>query len=366
MTKTAFGELETMVGLRHNPQGLAADAELCDLVRPLITFRYDWVHSMLQGGVLNAEMEALMQAAEIAREEVQTFLRDDAWHYPHRVQTTARRLHRVFDERRVGTDDATKIKATCSELLGLYGVLRFFVELKLAAKPEAERLLNSFAAMCTVVDLLLAAKSRTVDVDQATAQLEVAVCNHLRLHLEAYGDAHVRPKHHWMVDVPAQIRSDGMVVDAFVVERIHLRVKSIAEKITNTVSFERSVLSGVLSTHMQVLEEREVGDCLLGRSAPLPGFLGARVADRMQVFGVEFWVGDVVLYGDSVAKVEACVRQCDELFACVRPFAKVADIASHAASYEPLADTVVWEASVLVHSLAWRAKSDGSMLVVRR
>ena len=117
---------------------------------------------------------------------------------------------------------------------------------------------------------------------------------------------------------------------------------------------------------MFALEDDEASDCLLGRSAPMPGYLGARIADRTRVYWVEFCIDDVVLCGDEVAKIEACCQQSGELFACVRPCTKVSDVSRQAGVYRIASDMIVWVGSLLVHSLAWRERSDGTLLVVRR
>lgn len=50
MSRASYGELESALGIRRNPHGLVADRDLCNLVRPVDTLTYDWVHAMLQGG----------------------------------------------------------------------------------------------------------------------------------------------------------------------------------------------------------------------------------------------------------------------------------------------------------------------------
>lgn len=164
MAKVVFHEVETALGFRHNPLGLIADARLCDVVRPVETLTYDWVHSMLQGGVLTAEVEALMASANIDRQRLQGFLADTSWTFPRWCAIKSRALHRIFDERRAAADGA-KVKASCSELLGVYGLLRFFFELELSGEPGMAASLKSYTALCTVIDLLLAAKRHQVDID---------------------------------------------------------------------------------------------------------------------------------------------------------------------------------------------------------
>ena len=117
-------------------------------------------------------------------------------------------------------------------------MLRFFVALKLEGEPAAAPHLASFNSMCVVMDLLLAATSRTVDVCQAADSIEAAVAECSRLRIAAYGERFLKSKRHWVFDVAGQIRCDCLSIDAFVVERIHIRIKSIAEKIDNATSFE--------------------------------------------------------------------------------------------------------------------------------
>lgn len=165
MSRAAYKEVRMAMGLRRNPLGVIADAELYDAVRPIETFTYDWVHTMLQGGVLNSEVEALLELSRIPRERLQKFLADATWVFPRASHDKARQLHRIFDERRVGDDDSNKVKASCSELLGVYGLLRFFMELELSGRPDMAAGLKSMMAVCRVIDLLLAAKRHQAAVD---------------------------------------------------------------------------------------------------------------------------------------------------------------------------------------------------------
>jgi hypothetical protein len=163
LSRVAFGGIESATGLRRNPLGTLADVALCEVVRPVETLTYDWVHSMLQGGVLTTEVEALLELTGIQRVRLQRFLADASWVFPRSSRDRARHLHHIFDARRAAQDE-TKLKASCSELLGVYGLLRFFMELELAGKADAAAGLLSMAAVCRVIDLLLAAKRRQASI----------------------------------------------------------------------------------------------------------------------------------------------------------------------------------------------------------
>jgi len=79
MTRAAFEAMEVSIGHHVNPHGIVDSALLLDHIRWPDVVCYDWVHCMLQGGVLNDEAEALLAASSVAgvtREGLQRFLAD--------------------------------------------------------------------------------------------------------------------------------------------------------------------------------------------------------------------------------------------------------------------------------------------------
>jgi hypothetical protein len=326
---------------------------------------YDWVHSALQNGVLNCEVEALLLATAVTRAELQTFLASPQWQFPEFTKQKSRLLHRVFDARRVASEEPDKVKASCSELLGLYGMLRMFFHLKFAEVPAFERHLASFNQLCKCIDWFLALKRGTVPVDAAsTDELQACLRSHLEMHTALYGDRFVRPKHHWLLDTPAQFLRDRVILDGFIIERTHLIIKGLADLVKNTVAYERSVLTGVLC---HLLQDANVQDSrLLGRTAPLPGST-AVVADRARIHGVEFVVGELALFGDQVGVLKACVGESGELFFLMKILRLTAEIGPCCGLYEQSpGGLVAWRARAAQHPLAWRTRSDGTLFVARR
>jgi hypothetical protein len=367
MTKTAYKQLEVMSGFTWNPYGLVASRALCSHAAPLHVVTYDWVHSALQSGTLTAEVEAILSSTSIGRAELQSFLADDSWQYPRFSATKAKALHKVFDPRRISTEDVDKLRATCSELVGLYGLLRFFFHLKLDGVAEFSEHLQSFDAVCSIIDLLLHCKRGMAATSDTARDLRAALRLHLDSHIATYGTAHLRPKHHWMQDLPEQIVRDGLVLDAFVIERTHLRVKAIAEKVANTVAFERSVLSGLLTVSLRDDSTLLDGPVLLGHTAVWPGFdPPVIVANRMMVFGFEVSVADVMLCGDAAGQLLACAQQEQEFFCIVSLLQPLERITMHVSAYRRTAERAVWRATEFAHALAWRDRPDGTVIVVQR
>ncbi len=365
MSKVAFAELEVATGFRHNPHGVTQSEALQLVANPIEVATYDWVHSVLQGGILVAEVEALLVATSLPRETLQAFLADTQWRFPHCNAVKSRQLHRVFDPRRGIDNEPHKVRGSCAEFLGLYGMLRCFVALRLGGDPTCERHVASFNAVSNVIDCILDVKRCLVDVRAGADRLEAAVRRHLALHTSVYGAAHIRPKHHWMLDLPQQLRRDGAVLDAFVIERTHLRVKAVAETIKNTRAFERSALASLLTT---VLQDREMpSDGLLGRSAPLPGAaLAVRVADKLRVWGTEIAVQDVVVLNGSAACVVACAQEAGVLTLLVHPLHRIQAVSEYCDVCELRSELAAWSATDVTHALAWRSRRDGSLMVVRR
>ena len=200
-------------GFRANPHGICSSSSLMKHVALPDAINYDWIHSALQAGVFTHEVEALLAVTRIRRDDLQTFLANPNWSYPNRSSQKARQLHRVFDARRVSDEEPDWIRASCSELLGLYGMLRVFFALRCGAMLEFRGPLSSFDAACEVMDLFLLCKRGLVTISQGVPKLKAALSLHLRLHQETYGDAWITPKHHWLCDVPDQILRDGLVLD---------------------------------------------------------------------------------------------------------------------------------------------------------
>ena len=156
--------------------------------------------------------------------------------------------------------------------------------------PDVVRLESekaSFLAVCSIVDVIILAKQRRVTMQQASDLLLRALTDHLEKHKAAYGTGSLKPKHNFMFDVACQWLYQELVVDAFVIERLHLRVKVVAELVRNTQTFERSSSASLINSHCQLLQDEKFGDGLVGRCCPLFGS-AALIADAMYTQGIMF------------------------------------------------------------------------------
>ncbi len=60
----------------------------------------------------------------ITRHAIQEFLKQPGWQFPGSSRVKSRQLHRIFDDRRISSSDGDKLKCSCAEALGVYGMVR--------------------------------------------------------------------------------------------------------------------------------------------------------------------------------------------------------------------------------------------------
>lgn len=155
--------------------------------------------------MLTSELQLLLLACEphgLSKQQIRQDLADPLWVFPAQTRPKARQLHRIFDPYRESAENPNRVKCSASELLGVYQLLRYIIARRVPRIPDLRPQLSSFDAACLVMDTLMRCKQGLVDVRTGAATLQAALTKHLGLHLAAYGDAGVRPKSHWNVDLP--------------------------------------------------------------------------------------------------------------------------------------------------------------------
>ena len=245
-------------------------------------------------------------------------------------------MWRIFDQ--WGSSANTKhgsIKCSASELLTLYSLLRHFAETRLPQQdPNLSGQLHCFYLACKAVDTIMIAKRGRIPMAEAGTNLRTCLHEWLTTHKELHGDAHVKPKTHWAFDIADQFVSDPWIVDSFVIERLHLRVRAIAENVKMLTGYAGSVLSGIVNHHSHHAQECLPGCGLLGRAAALPSIPGVLLSDRMEIQGLTFSVGDFVAHGSQLGCLVACCLEAGDLFGVVNLWTKVEQLSQHSSKWE--------------------------------
>ena len=375
LTQHRLATLETASGINANSNGLLADAALRPCFSAIDVINEDWMHGCLQDGVLNTAVNCLQESA-IAKlgftvDCLERFLKAD-WKFPKATRTKMLAIWRIFDgHAREHLDKTKKIKCQASELLGLYGLLRHWVFTVVAPNAVLQGVdlsaeIDAFKATCKVIDIIMILKKGYAADEPARVdllvQLEAAIDMMIALQIAAYGESVIRPKHHRMQHIASQIRKHKFVIDAFVIERLHLLIKEALLQAHNPLIFEASLLRIVLLKQFEVLKGTIMYG-LVGSSAPLCGFLGARVAREMRCFGMTIAVGDVVFRDEGVGKVTACVLEGSRLFTIVQVWLVQGFVTPHSRKCQPTAASEAWPAEHLEIALAWYVDGDHTVVL---
>ena len=308
LPKVRFAELEMMHGITYSSESIFADAAFVISNDVVNSITYDWVHCSLQDGFMTTEAFLYLSVTGTAPSDVEAFLKSTRFKFPRSLANRNNSLHRIFSSYR-SSSEAERLKRSASELLGLYVLLRYFVQTTTPPKPNRDAKM-AFELGCECIDLILLLKRGHLDAEQGSRQLEQAQRRYMEAHVRAHGDSHIRPKHHFQLRIPSQVRRDGAVLDAFVVERMHLRVKQIADLIHNTSAFEASVLAGVLNLQFQSARDILKPDDVRGKTAQVDiNGTRATVADHLSFHGWDLHCDDLVVRQDVFGKVIACLRK---------------------------------------------------------
>jgi hypothetical protein len=365
---TTYEDIEKAAGLSVTRAGLMASGNMFD-AGILQAFTYDWMHTFLSDGCMNVEAFLLIVACErigVVMEDLEKYFYLD-WQFPKQFAGKGRQLYKVFQASR---NSENKLKSSCSEMYGLYGLLRHFVETRIGDHPEVTAEIASFKACCRAVDTIKQAKRRALPMANASTDLRAAMSDHLRKHKALYGVSHLKPKHHWAFDVADQLGRDPVVLDMHITERLHLDVKRFAENVTNTTNFEEAVLSRKCLWQEEQLKQQQddyMQTQLLGETTVFVGFENARMALHADACNKRISAGDIVCMGTRAGAVIACAMEDGGLFLLVREFAQTRRISEVSACWRDIsARPGLWAANSIELALAWyySDKDSGDLVIL--
>jgi len=370
--KGAFENLEKSYGVVFTPDGLLADLDLRAIVPPS-TYVRDPMHVMLSGGVANVEIYAFLRSVSRAAPGFSwKGLRDfasAAWLFPGRSSHV--KLADVFsDSRETASKSAEIFKAGASEVLSVYPILRYFAEVVVATIGSCEKVVASFLACCTVLDLSQMLKVGGQNDPALVLEFKNACSRFLGLHVFAYGREFAKPKHHYLLHCSTQYEEDGKWLDCFVHERKHQVIKAQATDVKNTRSFERSVLMPVCNSMLHLMEGMQPSGLTgpTSRAMELDATFAApvSVAARMTYAWMQFSKGDVLWECRSAVMVLGCVSFNGGFGLLVEPLRLLNRPSSTTSVWTRTGDTqaAVLEPHLFRHANAWFTKDDGSLVVL--
>ena len=220
---------------------------------------------------------------------------------------------------------------------------------------------KSALACFKTIDLILELKHGKGTAEEIVPRLRTALRNHMRCHIEAYGVDGIKPKHHWLFDCVEQFLLDGFVMDAFIIERLHLRAKAAEDRIKNLSQFERSALASILNMHEANISSSKLDNGLLAPIRALPGAPSVTIADSLEYESVLFKIGDRVIKQPEgyAAEILACLAE-GTLYVIVLPLELVRQVSPSSACWRVRQDVrLLAEAAHLRPCLAWYWTAEG-------
>ena len=200
---------------------------------------------------------------------------------------------------------------------------------------------------------------------EAGALVRTCLQKHMVVHKQEYGEDRVKPKHHWALDIADLLMRDRWMFDAFVIERLHLRVRATAENVKNLATYSSSVLSGMVNYHSHIAQRSLPGCGLVGKTISPDNRSSVLLSDHMDVGGKTFSVGDFACRGEELGCVVACCVEALNLFAIVDLWRKVAQISQHSSRWESTTpQRAVWRAVDMLECVAWERNPDCIISVI--
>jgi hypothetical protein len=281
------------------------------------------------------------------------------------------RLSDIFNESRESASrSAGLFKGGASEVLAVYPLIRYFLEVVIIPQGLLPNEVASFLACCRVLDSMDLVKKNGGAGALAELKREVSSC--LSLHVVAYGSAYIRPKHHYMMHMTRQVEEDGIWLDCFVHERKHQVIKEAASHLKNTVIYEKSVLVPVVNTTLHLMEDI-TRTSLTSRTEccdELSASLGqpCRIALQMRFEFVHLAAKDVLFIAGSACIVVVCVAFGDQFGLLVHPLELLDRPSATTSQWKQGGELqlAVLSRGLVRHAAAWFRRADGIVVAVGR
>lgn len=254
-TKKAFAEREKNLGITFNPHGLAAASSLRDMMFPSMTL-FDVLHTYFNGGIVSVEVGLFLTHVEkvgIAKTDVAAAL----------LAPSLSSLATGYKNRSRLLDDGYFTEGKCwraagSEQMDAMPLFHYWLEIELLPLHPDLRLsdwVKSFQQLCErcyCLHMLM----RT-EKNQFLKLLETKQRSHHACFTKAYGEAAMKPKHHFSLHIPVQFEKMQVCMDTKTCERKHRALKEEVEStMQNLRKFESRLIFKLLTTQVSEMNQK--------------------------------------------------------------------------------------------------------------
>ena len=300
-----FKLLERALGFTYLPGSLLLDATVRGFLRPASAHRYDPMHTLVGNGVAHFELanlfcRCLAKIPRFSYAMMREYLSAD-WGTPTHLGVRMQSLKSLFTDLRQKDLAKNTFKADASPMLALFPLVRHFARTCLLPLGSLGEEVASLEACGRVLDEYVMIKRGgrgNMWADAIRAFLEQ--------HRQTYGEETMKPKHHWLLHLPSQLRRDGVLVDTFPLERLHRKVKTYAENCRAAEHYERSIVANCFLAHCRSFEQTPAVDGLLPPILPW-GELSlhrASASTKMLFSHLQLVAGDFVFLDGHLVEVQ--------------------------------------------------------------
>ena len=243
MGVTAFTEEQRKLGWTYAPFNVLLDDTLD--VDMCTSMMLDWFHLYLVNGLFTFEFGLFMRlwaADGIGFPQLCTFLAAWTWPRPNM------KPWKTFEN---PMTDEGNLKCSASEILSLYPVIAMFVKQILQPLGRYTDQVNSFLALCDVLDLLT---SLNHGINVSADVLELTIIDHFQKYKAAYKDLLWVWKHHGCLHLADMLRRFKFLLALFTHERRHRLIKKFLHGRMTLQSFERGVIEELTCDHLYYLK----------------------------------------------------------------------------------------------------------------
>ena len=333
--KGRFERLETSCGQICEPLGLMADKSLRPYVLPTKT-RFDPFHCYMVNGAAAVEVDLLVDGL-----------------YKHGFKPDAIEAY-VNDRFR----PSQSLKFTTNGLKGMGSdvhravfVLAHLCCEILQPRNLMEKEVNSFLALFEVVKTMQEMKLMEPVSQELKDRLALQQRLHVDKHKEAYGNKHIKPKHHYGLHIPKDI--NHVLIDTAPCERKERLIKDQIQRIPKCRGADNVNIHLTVGVNLVQLDEMErapkFGSLEGAISSFQNGDLQGSCARRcVTTFGIALVAGDVLVFEAVPHVLLACVVLDECLNFLVQPCSRVR---AHGAGsiWMPLDARMLLQESVVPH-----------------
>ena len=268
---------------------------------------YDAMHCLLSGGIAQNETDILLSSLQevgVTFEHLREFV-SARWKFCGTLGDRTAITGIFSTAREKAWREGSGFKAGASEMLLAFPLVMHFLHVVVSNMGlGVGKQVESYEKLGRVLAIVRLGK----EGDVTGAELRLALREHGDAFEKAYPEYTAKPKDHWVHHIPSHVERDGLILDAFVGERKHQRIKAAALAVKNTESFEESVLLRVVAQQLQTLCEADKFRDRLRSPRPLEGVHGVSVSSSMVFRGTTLSVGDCMLVDGTLCFVKRCVE----------------------------------------------------------